>query len=961
MKKIRFWIAICLSFFLVIISHPLIEKLSPVSAQVPFIPNIPISPVNIQGQGKPVLQPFDEVIKDYQKLTGLFTLYQDKETSKVFAEIKPEQLDRNFLAVMTLESGIGERGLYRGIPLNDLMFTLRRVNNNLQFVVPNTNFRTQLGDPQERSLSESFSDSILISLPIQSIHPQKKSFLIDLAPLILSDVLPNLSRTLSDRLGTSFMPDPNKSYLSNAEAFPKNIELESVFGFTGASMPQVGFGESQLSTLPDSKAFTLKVRYSLSQLPTQNGYRPRLADERVGYFVTAYQDFSKNTVKTPFVRYINRWHLEKQDEKQNPINPLSLPKQPITFWIENTIPLEYRNAVREGALMWNSAFEKIGFKDAIVVKQMPDRADWNPADVRYNTIRWFNSVDGFFAMGPSRTNPLTGEILDADIIIDSNLIRAIKQNYGSTAQQNNWQNLPLLSRLTGNSPQCSHSMDGRRMQYDRQAIALFKNQAIASANSPINSNQNLFMSRASDLCYGMEAVEQFKLGAMSLSLVENVLPSSDRMKDYINQFVRELTAHEVGHTLGLRHNFHGSAMLSPAELNNTEITHKRGLVGSVMDYNGVNLAPQGTKQGDFFTSKVGAYDEWAIAYGYTPINAIVPVGELKELEKIAKLAPQPELAYAPDEDASSGIDPLTQAFDLSNDLVTYAQWQFDNAHVMWNRIEKRYPGKGESFNDTKIAFNQVFSHYASNLFSLVSYVGGQSFNRYRSGDAIGRLPFEPIPILKQREALKTIQKNLFAADALNFSPNLLNKLAPSRWYHWGLSPQFSSLDYPIHDRILSLQTFVLSDLLSSDRLQRLRDTELKTAAGEALTLPELFDTLLQSIWTEVLQPPNDLTQVSSLRRSLQRQHMNLLVNLALRNRLSFDKIDNFLDLVVGMQTSNPPEDARTLAWYQLRQLRDRLANVLRDRSDKLDIYTKAHLEEASDRITKAIEAKLQAQ
>jgi hypothetical protein len=952
MKRIRFWIAICLSFFLVLISHPFIERFSPIYAQVPFVNNIPPLPTTLQGQEKPELQPFDQVIKEHQKLAGLFTLYRHKETGKIFAEIKPAQLNRNFLAVMTLESGLGERGLYRGIPLRDLIFTLRRLNNNLQFVVPNTNFRAQLGDPQERSLSQSFSDSILISLPILSIHPQNKSFLVDLDPLILSDILPSLSKTLAAQLGTSFTADPSKSYISKAEAFPKNIELESVFGFMGSIVPNSVFSNSNLDTLPDGNGFTLKVRYSLSQLPTQNGYRPRLADERVGYFVTAYQDFSKSSAKTPFVRYINRWHLEKQ----NPRGLISPPKQPITFWIENTVPLEYRAAVREGALMWNRAFEKIGFKDAIVVKQMPDRADWNPADVRYNTIRWFNSVDGFFAMGPSRTNPLTGEILDADIIIDSNLVRAIKQNFGSITQQNSWQNLAFLSRLTGNPTLCSYGMDARRMRYDKQAIALLQKQT-----NPPRFNDNLFMSSASDLCYGLEAVEQFKVGAMSLSLFENVLPSSDRMKDYINQFVREVTAHEVGHTLGLRHNFHGSAMLSPAELNNTEITRKRGLVASVMDYNGVNLAPQGTKQGDFFTSKIGAYDEWAIAYGYTPIDAIIPAGELKELEKIAKLAPQPELAYAPDEDAFAGLDPMTQAHDLSNDSVTYAQWQFDNARVMWNRIEKRYPGKGESFNDTKVAFNQVFGHYASNLFALVSYVGGQSFNRYRSGDAIGRLPFEPVPLSKQREAIASIQKNLFSADALNFSPNLLNKLAPSRWYHWGASPQYSSLDYPIHDSILSLQTFVLSDLLSSERLQRLRDTELKTSAGEALTLPELFDTLLQGIWTEVMQPTNDLTQVSSLRRSLQRQHMNLLVNLALRNRLSIDKIDNFLDFLVGIQTSNPPEDARTLAWYQLRQLRDRLASVLRDRGDKLDTYTKAHLEEANDRIAKAIDSKLQAQ
>jgi hypothetical protein len=761
MKRIRFWIAICLSFFLVLISHPFIERFSPIYAQVPFVTNIPPLPTTPQGQEKPELQPFDQVIKEHQKLAGLFTLYRHKETGKIFAEIKPAQLNRNFLAVMTLESGLGERGLYRGIPLRDLIFTLRRLNNNLQFVVPNTNFRAQLGDPQERSLSQSFSDSILISLPILSIHPQNKSFLVDLDPLILSDILPSLSKTLAAQLGTSFTADPSKSYISKAEAFPKNIELESVFGFMGSIVPNSVFSNSNLDTLPDGNGFTLKVRYSLSQLPTQNGYRPRLADERVGYFVTAYQDISKSSAKTPFVRYINRWHLEKQ----NPRGVISPPKQPITFWIENTVPLEYRAAVREGALMWNRAFEKIGFKDAIVVKQMPDRADWNPADVRYNTIRWFNSVDGFFAMGPSRTNPLTGEILDADIIIDSNLVRAIKQNFGSITQQNSWQNLAFLSRLTGNPTLCSYGMDARRMRYDKQAIALLQKQPI----SP-KFNDNLFMSSASDLCYGMEAVEQFKVGAMSLSLFENVLPSSDRMKDYINQFVREVTAHEVGHTLGLRHNFHGSAMLSPAELNNTEITRKRGLVASVMDYNGVNLAPQGTKQGDFFTSKIGAYDEWAIAYGYTPIDAIIPAGELKELEKIAKLAPQPELAYAPDEDAFAGLDPMTQAHDLSNDSVTYAQWQFDNARVMWNRIEKRYPGKGESFNDTKVAFNQVFGHYASNLFALVSYVGGQSFNRYRSGDAIGRLPFEPVPLSKQREAIASIQKTSFQLMRSTFLP-----------------------------------------------------------------------------------------------------------------------------------------------------------------------------------------------
>jgi hypothetical protein len=435
----------------------------------------------------------------------------------------------------------------------------------------------------------------------------------------------------------------------------------------------------------------------------------------------------------------------------------------------------------------------------------------------------------------------------------------------------------------------------------------------------------------------MEAANQFALGSLALSL-QNTMPSSDQMKKYIHQYLRLIIAHEVGHTLGLRHNFRGSTLLKPEELNNTNITRTKGLTNSVMDYLPPNIAPQNVKQGDYFPTVVGAYDQWAIQYGYTPSDAIHPLAEKRFLEQIARLSTKPELAYATDEDMFD-IDPGVNAWDNSGDVLRYSQSQLNNSRVMWQRLNKRYPVTGESYSQLSTLFDKVFLHYLRHTFFITKYIGGQSFYRNHAGDRNGKLPFESVPVEKQRQALETLQKYIFAADAFNFPPELLNKLAPSRWMHWGNQVMMGRLDYPIHDSINVMQSLVLKELLSGDRLTRLRDIELKSSSGKALTLPELFDTLQNGIWTEVVQPKGKLTQISSLRRALQREHLNMMTSMVLR-------------------TVSVPEDARTLAWYNLRQLRDKLNKKISN-SDDLDDYTQAHLEETRDRINKTLNAEIQ--
>lgn len=918
MKKLSFYLVILLSVFLGIIffhaalnierSHA-IQPAWSVGINHNFVP-----PQNLikntkqsesseasENQENSQLQPFDQVIKNTEKSAGLFTIYREKSTGRIFLGIQPEQLNKNYLATITLTSGIGERGVYSGLSMQDFLFYFRRVNRNLHFAVRNVNFRTNPQDPQARSLDRSFSDSVLYSLPIKSIHPQQKTILVDLGDLLLKD-LPDLSSMLRESLDGIYKLDVSKSYFGDTQVFPLNVEIDSVYGFSLLDNNE----RANLATLPDSRGLTLKVHYSFSQLPENNGYRHRLADDRVGYFHTAYKDFSDNTSRDPFVRYINRWHLEKQDPKAS----ISPPKKPIVFWIENTVPLEYRAAIGEGVLMWNKAFEKAGFKDAIEVRQMPDNATWNPADLRYNTIRWFNSLDAAFASGPMRSNPLTGEILDADIVVDANFVRAIKRDYRTFFEQIN--------------------QSGTNTVFDMCGENLFSG-APQSFNLLMRSH-----SQDRGQCYSLQATNQVAIGSLALSLFP-ATPTNEQMKAYIDQFLRSLIAHEVGHTLGLRHNFRASTLLKPEELNNTNITRTKGMVSSVMDYVPVNLARFNTQQGDYFPTIVGPYDEWAIEYGYKPSTAVTNLAEKPELQQIAqRQAGKPELSYAPDED-SFDLDPTVNRFDMSSDPLLYSQWQLDNARILWDRINKQMPTTNESYSELTEEFDSVFFYYLRQVNFITKYIGGQSFYRNRPEKDSQRLPFVPISAVKQREALTLLQKYVFAEEAFQFPPELLNKLAPSRWYDWGNDVAVARLDYPIHDRVFFQQSVVLRRLLSGDRLSRLRDIELKTPPSQALTLPELFNTLQTGIWGEILN--EKLTNISSLRRALQREHLRLLMGMVLR-------------------TDNVPEDARSLAWLKLKQLRESVDRKLKKGRKDLDDYTKAHLEETRDRITKTLDAPL---
>ncbi len=240
---------------------------------------------------------------------------------------------------------------------DDWLWQFRKVGDRIQIVRRNVRFTAAKGSPEEKAVKLAYTDSVLFSLPIVTIGPSGGT-VVDLTPVFMSD-LPQISTVLPGFAFAAEQVDVGPS----VKGFTDNVELE-----VAATYASGGIASS--TRVPDSRGVTINVHYSISELP-QTGYQPRLADDRVGYFLTVVKDFSKKSDDDRFVRYINRWDLQKAD----PAAEMSPPKKPIIFWLEKTIPFKYRKPIRDGILEWNKAFEKAGFVNAIEVRQQPDDAD----------------------------------------------------------------------------------------------------------------------------------------------------------------------------------------------------------------------------------------------------------------------------------------------------------------------------------------------------------------------------------------------------------------------------------------------------------------------------------------------------------------------------------------------------------------------------------------------------------
>lgn len=873
------------------------------------------------GQGPKKFEDFETVVKGAKVYEGLFRMHQKE--GNLYAEIKPMQLNRPFLCPIAIAKGLGMGGHTLNFD-EQWVLIFKRVDDRIHVIRRNVRFTARAGTPAATAVETTYTDSVLMSLRIVTINPMQNSVVINLNDIFMTDFA---------QLGIGFF-DSSRSTWHKVKAFPRNIEIEVQATYGGKR----GGDDSVI----DGRGTTVVLHYGLCELPDP-GYQARLADDRVGYFLSVVKDFNTDKPDTSFVRYANRWRLERA-EPFDPKRPerLSPPKKKIIYWIEKSVPVEYRTYVKEGILEWNKAFEKVGFRDAIEVRQQEDE-DFDPEDINYSTFRWVNNDQGY-AMGPSRANPLTGEIFDADIIFDGSMVRYLKMEYQIKSGIGSALHEPA-SLIEAGKRGWGLDLPFPREQEDTKG---WNDQRLAQRET-----EKKLQAVRLGFCQ-CAAHRKFELGMAAMAIVtrEGLKPGEKVPEELIGQSIKEVVMHEVGHTLGLRHNFKASTMLKNEQLHDTTVTRKQGLVGSVMDYTPANIAPKGVKQGDFFTTTIGPYDYWAIEYAYKPLTGGTD-GEYEELKKIAKKIAQPGNDYGTDEDLMSTADPLINQWDLGSDPMKFAMERMILSEEVLKSLADKVVEDGESYQKLRQAFTVLLGQYGNGAFLTAQFIGGEYVNRDHRGDS-SRDPLVPVGADKQREALKFLQAHILTDRPFQFNPQLLRRLAAERWLHWGSEGSFfESSDYPVHQRILSIQSVVLRHCFEPSVLSRIQNNTLKAAKEEkAFTIAELFRGVTDAIWSEPAKDKKTL-EASIIGRNLQRQHLQELSNMVLgRSRASG------LIMLGGGGVSVPP-DARSLARLHLKQVDRYIKKVLDDKTLPLDDTARAHLEECQDRIAKVLGAAMQ--
>lgn len=911
------------------------------------------TPAALAQEDGPDFPPFAEVSKGYEKVVStvdgqsFYTLWIRRKDGQILAELPRGWQGQKHFFAGAIAGGHPWAGLQSGYFYNnaDRYAYWRRYDRRVALIAPQLEVKST-GDAESRDgVARHFTDRVLLDVPIVTMGPSGNP-VIDMDDLIIDGA----GRFFG---GSASGLNANLATIKEVKAFPENVEISF-------EAPAAG---GQLTTF----------HYSISLIPDNTGYRPRKADERLGYFTTEFSDFGKYKDDEVPIRYINRWHLEKRD----PNLRLSPPKEPIVFYIEHTVPVRYRRWMKEGVLMWNKAFERVGIKDAIEVyyqdKETGAHMDKDPEDVRYNFILWLANNEGT-AVGPSRTHPLTGQILDADVVITDGWIRYFWYQYKDLMPD-------ILTQ--GFSPETLAWLE-TRPQWDprlRLAPPVERNRILAerAARGPMpmgghpaanvdshlagdDHYDGLFgchqqhngmclapMGKAMDMARAglfmqiagfadepgvfAQPADPAQPGAGEPKKPEE--PKEDTLdgipESFVGPLLADLVAHEVGHTLGLRHNFKASSIYTLAQINSEEFKGKKPFTGSVMDYNPVNFnkLAEGGFQGDFGMVDIGPYDFWVIEYGYTT--------DEKQLPAILARVSEPELAFGTDED-TWGSDPLIRPYDFTSKPLDFAKAQVALAAQHRGKLLDAFVDKGEAWSKARRGYRITFFMQAQAVSMMAQWVGGAHVNRDRKGDPGNRAPIVPVAAADQRDALAFVLQNSFQDESFGLTPDMLTYFARDAW-----TGTMDDSAWPVHDEIMGFQASVMTMLLNPTTLKGVYDNELMIASDkDALTLPELLDTVFANVWKELDAPPQGQfsarrPMISSLRRNLQREHMERLIDLAGPDS--------------GFSAAYKP--ISNLALAQLRDLKAKVDKALQGPSDP---YTKAHLSEVSARVDKVLNA-----
>ena len=760
----------------------------------------------------------DEEVKSYADVIegdvvheGLFTFYRDQESGAVTLSLGPQQFEKEYIYFIHIEDGVVDAGSFRGAYGPRFVFTLERRFDKVAIVRENTAFYFDPDNAISRASEANIARAVLAVQDIVAEDEETGAVLIEADSLFLSEAWTQLSPSRDPDADprsefTVGEFDADKSQILNLRSYPLNTDIEVEYVFHNPK-PLV-YGSDAVT---DPRNISVKALHSLIEMP-DNDYQPRFADPRLGSFNQRITDLT-STESAPYRDVINRWHLVKKD----PEAELSDPIEPITWWIENTTPVEWRPIIEAAALEWNKAFEKAGFTNAVAVKTQPDDADWDAGDLRYNVLRWTSSPNPpFGGYGPSFANPRTGQLLGADIMLEysflnrSTLARELIQGESEQSPKLLWPELHMCS--------VNHVL-GLGTAFAQSAMQL------AGADSAIQ---------------------------------EQLL--RDRM--------HYLILHEIGHTLGMNHNMKATQMLSRDEIQDAAVLESGILAGSVMDYPAVNYAPTEAEQTLFYTIAPGPYDDWYIEYAYSP-GLEDANDEANRLNAIASRSTQPELVFGNDADdmryPGTGLDPRVNIYDLSSDSIGHAVSQMELMQATLNKMADWTPAQGNSYQEAVDGAGLIIRLWSISAGVISRWIGGVYVDRAMAGQEGGGEPLQPVEREQQKRAMAMLSEHLFAPTAFDVNGALWRHTAPERR---GFDHSVSTEDPKIHQAVLAGQKRVLDHLLHPVVLKRIVDTELY---GNAYPLEEVMSDLTAAIFEA-----DASTEVNAFRRNLQSEYVDRL-------------------------------------------------------------------------------------
>ena len=707
------------------------------------------------------LKPYDKVItKDAISDKGLFTTHTVDE--KLYFEIPDTLLGKDMLLVSRIAkvpSGFGGGYVNAGSKVNEQVIRWSKRGDYIDLKVISFENQSDEESPIYKSVEANNFFPILFSTAIAAKSKDSTNVVIEVTDLFTKDI--DAINGVSSRLRKEYKIkklDGSRSYIESAASFPKNIEVKHVMTYDAEEPPE----RDQAGTL------TLLMNQSMVLLPDDK-MQPRLADDRVGWFSIKKYNYDSEELKADDYKLIRRWKLVPKDIEAYKRGELVEPVKPIIYYLDPATPLKWRPYFKQGIEDWNKAFEFAGFKNAIIAKDPPtaeEDPDFSPEDVRYSVIRYVASTTRN-AVGPSVSDPRTGEIIESDVIWYHNHLR---------------------------------------------------------------SYRNRFMIEA---------------GAQNPAARTLETPEKE-----IGEMMRMVIAHEVGHALGLPHNMKASSAYPTDSLRVASFTQKYGLTPSIMDYARVNYVAQPGDDGVRYIRMMGPYDLYAINWGYRYIpEAGSAIAEKPTLDKwILEKAGNPWYEFG----SSNGIDPHSQTESLGDDNIKASSYGLANMKKVVPNLIEWTTKDGYGYADLQEVYTELNYLWRGYINHVITNVGGV-YETLKTADQNG-VVYEPVPKEIQKEAVQFLNKQAFTTPKWLLNSEILDRIES---------------DGAI-EQVKSIQTYALSNLLSSKRLSRMIENEQKntTAAYSPVTL---MNDLRKGLFNELYQ--NQKTD--AYRRNLQRKYVDI--------------------------------------------------------------------------------------